>query len=191
MMILIDAYNVLKQMAPTGHITSGQRTAFVRKIEQYVRHRGHSAYVVFDGSEVDAIRSSSTLHVIYAGAGRPADDVLKKLCQKFSHLETVVVSSDRDVCAFANLYGIACIDAHLLYELLSDRTEEAALHVMKSSGAAHKRPGHESSSETDILMQEAAEKLLIKSEDERVVRKKKAASLSKTEKKLKKLVNKL
>lgn len=196
MILLIDAYNVLKQFSNNGTISASERQKFITRVERYVRARNHEAYIVFDGG--DTPRGSEMVYgpvrVIYAGYSRSADEVLKLLCQKLQRLSVMLVSSDRDVCSFASFYGVACLDAHLLQELLHESSQEQAATValVKSSGQAVKRQGHESSAEIDALMEEAAASLLIKSEDGgRINRVKTPTTLSKTEKKIKKLVNKL
>lgn len=194
MILLIDAYNVLKQMV-TGTVTEGQRHAFIKRIDTYIRAKGHTAYIVFDGGEskrpVETRRGN--LFVIYAGYVDTADDVLKRLCQQFQRETTVLISSDRDVGAFASMHGIASIDADLLDELLREpQSSNDQLRLVKSHDIALKRAGHESSEEVDRLMQEATEHMLIKMEDgEMQSRVKPRAALSKTEKKIKKLVKKL
>jgi predicted RNA-binding protein with PIN domain len=194
MVLLIDAYNVLKQMM-SGPVTEPQRLAFIKKIDRYIRAKGHSAYIVFDGgdSHYPVENKRSSLVVIYAGYVYTADDILKKLCLKYRNQQAVLISSDRELGSFANMHNIACIDADLLDELLREpQAQGDQIRLVKSHDQIMKRPGHESSSDIDQLMQESAEHMLVKMEDgELPSRIKPRAAPSKIEKKIKRLVKKL
>lgn len=196
MIVLIDAYNVLKQSTAAKHIVDAQRNAFIKKLHRYSDTKGHTVMVVFDGGDSARPTESrrSLLHVIYSGYRLSADDVLKNLCSKFKGLQVMLVSSDRELCSFAARNGIVCIEATAWYDLLNNQKEQDhEVCIVKHAGEIQKRPGHESSSEIDQLMQESARVMMIKKEDEeeRGTRHAPSKKLSKAEKKIQKLVNKL
>jgi len=194
MILLIDAYNILKQFGNTHTISAAERQKFIKQVERYARSRGHEAYIVFDGGDLPRSTQSvyGPIRVIYSGYTSSADDVLKILCQKLQRLSVMLVSSDRDVCSFASFYGIACLDAHLMHELVHEQSVTQEVTMVKSNAQIIKRAGHESSEDIDALMHEAAASMLVKAEDgDQKMRAKAPTTLSKTEKKIKKLVNKL
>lgn len=193
MIILIDAYNVIKQTSSTGHISEQQRAAFIKKLIQYAREREHRIIVVFDGGETYESYSSGPVRVVYSGHETNADTILKKLCAQLKREQVMLVSSDREICSYASLYRIPCIEATALYELLNHaQQEQPTLSLEKQKGAALKQSGYESSEDIDALMQEAAQFMLIKHEDNAQRSRKPAAKTdSKSEKKIKKLVGKL
>jgi len=194
MILLIDAYNVLKQISAAQYINEAQRNAFVRKLEKYSLAKGNTVIVVFDGGTesrpLDSMHGS--VRVIYSGYRMNADDVLKRLCVEFKHRATVaLVSSDRELCSFAYHHGVTCVDADLLDTVLRKAAEAPALQMIKGYDKAHKREGYESSSEIDQLMQEATKNVMIKQEDGIAEQRGGKKTLSKVEKKIKKVVNKL
>ena len=208
MIVLIDGYNVLKQISSATHknaahgnalhgtavhISSAQRRVFINRLHEYALRHGHQIFLVFDGTvaDDDYVPSSRSLSVLYSGHTKNADLVLKKLCTRYKGYEVVLVSSDRDVCAYASLCGIACLDALMFYKLLVHKAPTSTTTTLKSQGNAVKRFGHESNQEVDELMQQASKVLVVKQEDGAVTREKNAQMLSKKDKKLKKLVNKL
>lgn len=197
MTLIIDAYNVLKQLSSAQHISQIQRDAFVRKLSSYAERKGHRIIIVFDGgtSKHPHRLRESGVEVIYAGYAMSADEVIKHLCDTLRNEQVAVISSDRSLCAYVSYSNIACIDAHLLQDLIQHADKQEPLRLVKAEEKARKRTGHVSSSELDELMHAGSEQLLIKSEDEEYAEQKKRlvnrTKLSKTEKKLKKLVNKL
>lgn len=196
MIIIIDAYNVLKQASSAQHISDAQRNAFIKQLARYAHIKGHTMIVVFDAGESSrpTEEKRGALRIIYSGHNTNADEIIKKLCTQFKHLQTVVVSNDREICSFASFYGIACIEALGMYELLQSAERVEDITFQKQSGQALKRAGHESSAELDQLMHESTQNMLIKSEDIQFRsndRRSVSATPSKAEKKIKKLVNKL
>jgi len=201
MIVLIDGYNVLKQLSSAVYISTVQRRAFIDRLYAYAVAHGHQIILVFDGAmaEEDYVKKTHELVVLYSGTTQDADTVLKKMCMRYKGYEAVLVSSDRDVCAYASLCGIACLDAMLFQKLLVNKgstdarvnNTQTVITTVKSKGAAHKRAGHESSQEVDDLMQKASRTVIIKHEDGGRSREKSSHTLSKNDKKLKKLVNKL
>lgn len=196
MIILIDAYNVLKQASPAQHISDAQRNAFIKRLARYAHLKGHTLIVVFDAGESSrpTEEKHGSIRIIYSGHNTNADEILKKLCFQFKQLQTVIVSNDREICSYASFYGIACIEALALYDLLDNAEQIEDIQVHKQAGQAHKRPGHESSTELDQLMQESTQHMLLKQEDSQLRsnnRQSAAVTPSKAEKKIKKLVNKL
>jgi predicted RNA-binding protein with PIN domain len=196
MIILIDAYNVLKQSSSAKHISDAQRDAFIKKLSRYADMKGHSIIVVFDAGESSRPfeEKRGLIRVIYSGHTMDADTVLKRLCDQFQGLQVVMVSSDREVCSYANVRRIVCIEATALFELLHDIDQkEQQVYSAKQVGVAHKRSGHESSAELDQLMHESTQNMLFKPEDDLANNQRRvpAKTPSKIEKKIKKLVNKL
>lgn len=195
MIVLLDAYNILKQAQPTSEISETQRRAFINRVERYAHVRDHTVFIVFDGGtgRFPSKSNRGSVQVIYSGTEQSADDVLKRLCAEYAHKQVVVVSSDRQVCAYASLKGAVGLDADLWESVLSGARESVSpVALVKDTGVAHKRPGHESSAELDALMQQASMQMMVKAEDDyEVCRKSAKQTLSKAEKQLKKLVKKL
>lgn len=195
MIVLLDAYNILKQTQPTREISDAQRRAFIDRVERYAHARDHAVFIVFDGGtgRFPSKSNRGPVQVIYSGTQQSADDVVKRLCAEYAQKQVVVVSSDRQVCAYASLKGAVCLDADLWESVLAGARENVSpVALVKDTGVAHKRPGHESTAELDALMQQASSQMMVKAEDDHeVCRKSAKQTLSKAEKQLKKLVKKL
>ncbi len=161
MIILIDAYNILKQLFEGEMITEQQRRAFIKQISLYQRKRKHKKIlVVFDGGMVqwpsrEKIRGTS---VIYTGVQQSADDYIKSFvsAHKDKAENMVVVSSDRELCSWVDDYGVATVDALEFYRLMVQALKPSTKIVKPQKAiklTAQVIP------ELDRLMQEAAENI--------------------------------
>lgn len=193
MIIIIDAYNVLKQVSRTTFVEKKERTAFLKKLADYAHQKHHTIIVVFDAGEYDRTtqRNYQGITVMYSGAHASADDVIKKLFMNYPPTTIVLVSSDRELCAYAGNFGIVSIDSHEFYRLLDQKDTAPRVTVVKSLNVPKKRAGHISSPATDTLMQEASSVIMYKDEQEAPIKKSVGKVLSKKEKKMLTVVKKL
>ena len=196
MIILLDAYNILKRSQPTRDISEAQRRTFTDQVARYARLREHTVFVVFDGGTGRFPSKSyvNSITVIYSGTEQSADDVLKRLCIEYAHKQTMLVSSDRQLCSCAQEQGAVCLDADLWESVLAGaRDVIPSVMPTKLEEQAHKRAGYESSAELDALMQRASEQMMVKDEAGSVAGRRAPAkqTLSKEEKKIQKLMKKL
>ena len=69
MIILIDAYNVIKTVYRAAHVAPGDIEQFISLLNTYAKKSGHRLHVVFDGFGPESMRvaphASVTLH--YSG----------------------------------------------------------------------------------------------------------------------------
>lgn len=196
MLLIIDAYNVLKQATSSKFIEEEQKTAFIKKLEKYAAQKNNKIIVVFDGGESygpETIKIGA-ISVMYAGYGASADDLIKKLFMQktINPLQVILVSSDRELCAFAYNFKIYSIDSHEFYSLLTDALAQKKQIAYKMHGALIKAHGYESTDEIDALMKEASSIALYKYEViDSDSRKSASNTLSKHQKKAKRLIKKL
>lgn len=120
MVILIDAYNVLKQVMPHQEVSLQQRMHFISELIAYKRKKGHSIVVVFDGGltnwpSEELVRG---ITVVYAGMTMSADDYIKQYMEKHKDKEILLVSSDVELCVNASTHKIISIEASLFYRLM-------------------------------------------------------------------------
>jgi hypothetical protein len=130
--VIIDGYNVIG--IAHGDI-AGQRERLIAALIEYRKTVGHDITCVFDGdpsrfhSPGDAFFGRAALSrsaaypgtaagrsgartitggvgVIYSGAGRKADDVIKQIVSERSH-KWIVVTSDRDIASHA--WALDCV----------------------------------------------------------------------------------
>lgn len=197
MRIIIDAYNVLKPLGSTDEVSDGKREKFIKNIAEYARSTGNQVTVVFDGGGyVRPTRlKEHGIVVIYSGYRDTADDVIKKnIDDTVARSELIIVSTDRDICNYANEKRIVTMDSLVFYRYLHDHDYQSdRLHKKIKQTGLHKREGHESTSELDALMEEASSMMIphsdreIEGENEKRCGKK----LSKAERYLRKIAKKL
>ena len=80
MILLVDAYNVLKRGSSRQQITQGQREAFIARLAAYAAKRNHEIIAVFDGgdSSYPINERQKSVRVIFSGDRMTADDVLQE-----------------------------------------------------------------------------------------------------------------
>jgi predicted RNA-binding protein with PIN domain len=116
MHIIVDGYNLIRQSDTFRHsemksLEEG-RNALIRSLAGYRKLRGHRITVVFDGWEGGSPREERDLafgvEIIYSRLGEKADEVIKRLLKTGSE-EILVVTSDREIAAFAERRGKTAI----------------------------------------------------------------------------------
>ena len=100
MIILVDGYNVLKQIYDGEMISEQQRRSFIKQLAAYKKVRSHKkVIVVFDGGP-DQWPSEEKIRgitVVYAGASRSADEYIHSFLKDHRDraASMLLVSSDR------------------------------------------------------------------------------------------------
>ncbi len=195
MIILIDAYNILKYTGKALHVSEDQRKAFIREVARYAATKHHEAVIVFDGGSYDypAFFKEDGVTVVYSGQRMTADDVIKSLIIRYEAQNqaesVVVVSSDRDVQVYAKQYKALPINAQEFYNFIRTVTQTSLVRVVKSTEAPQKMANYESTPELDVLMERASSWVVIKDIESELPRA--SQKFSKKDKKLHKLVKKL
>ena len=110
MHIIIDGYNVLKQMLTGDQIGLQQRRAFSNMLGKYAGKKNHAITLVFDGGPHTwtSQEKDHGITVVYAGTKLSADDVIKKMLSSKKY-GVLLVSSDNELKAYAAQLGIASI----------------------------------------------------------------------------------
>jgi predicted RNA-binding protein with PIN domain len=171
MIVVVDAYNVLKQVVATGDITQRERNNFISQLGKYATIKKHTIVLVFDGGAHDRVFKEQVagIQVVYSGPHQTADHYIAEYLTKIAGKEIVLASSDRELNSQADDLGVASIGAQDFYEILQSTLRDR--DTGRDSGAAHKTQGqivklHEDSNPgLDALMQEAAYGAVIKKED--------------------------
>lgn len=118
MHIIIDGYNIIKQIIHQKEISTAQRRAFINLLSKYQRTKNHTITIVFDGG--DSIwpeqEKDHEITVIYSGTKKTADDIIKEYIYRKKVL--LVVSSDADIKDEAYRHNVTTIDAMEFYSIL-------------------------------------------------------------------------
>jgi len=193
MILLIDAYNVLKQAHKTDLITEQQRNNFVHQLGQYLKVKQHKGILVFDGGQYDRATQEriSGVYVVYSGVVESADEYIKRYIKKHEELDILLVSSDRELRSEASRYNIESIPSQQFFAIVQEFFDFSTGQSKKTSAIKLTK---KEDPELDKLMQEGSKKVPRKVEDfieHRSLRKSKAHRLSKKERAKEKKIKKL
>lgn len=167
MVIIIDAYNMLKHGLGNTYISEAAQQAFLDELWHYSQRKRHNVVVVFDGGpEVRPFKIvRGLLEIMYAGRQRSADDVIKDLLLKYNPANTLLVTSDRALRTYASRHQFISLESPLFRRYSKLQDDEEPIPVFKDKHAPVKRHNHESSVEVDALMQKAGRVTFVKKED--------------------------
>jgi len=101
MILLIDAYNVLKQIVASDQATAQEKTAFIATINRYARLKNVSIELVFDGGPYGLPDRVTVKNIVisHSGAQESADDVIKSLIRAYKGRDLLLVSTDHELGA--------------------------------------------------------------------------------------------
>ncbi len=155
MIVLIDAYNLIKMALGKSQIKDTERTRFIADLGRYAKRKKLAIVAVFDGgSSTWASRESAQgITVIYAGIKQSADDYIKEYLSGNKGKDLLLISSDRELASYASQLNVPSLGALEFYSLmqLANQTLEvnASNHVpgvVKTSDQEHP--------ELDLLMEQ-------------------------------------
>lgn len=205
MLLVIDAYNVLKLIQRTSYVNAEQHKIFLNKLCAYAYIKKHELIVVFDGGDYNrpTIFNYKNIKTVYSGSNYSADDYIKdyvsNLKNSIKTCEVLVVSSDLELCKYISNFGVSCLEAASFVNFLNQINLVDSINkkaAIKSSIPAQKSIGYESTEELDAIMRESSENVIIKDKDkdqdqEKTNNKSSSRELSKYDKKINKLIKKL
>jgi predicted RNA-binding protein with PIN domain len=168
MVILIDGYNVLKQVYDGQMISEQQRLSFIKQLALYKRLRSHKKItIVFDGglSSWPSHEKIRGINIVYAGAERTADEYIYLFIEehKTKAANMLLVSSDLQLCKFASDYGVSSISSSEFYDVLQERIRPIKKRKINNQRVV--KTATNSSPDVDALMQEASTHAILKEEN--------------------------
>ena len=195
MVIVIDGYNVLKQVFSAGTTTHTVRTRFINQLQQYAVRKNHSILLVFDAGPAfkPTKECYGAVTVVYAGTAQTADEYIKMCLEDMANQELLLVSSDREITRHAARLGIESIDAPDFYYFLT-RPYEVEQTKNRSGAPVVVKTIDGKSSDIDQLMELASRGVPYKEEDNSRrpgMNKSSAVTISKNERKRERLFKKL
>jgi predicted RNA-binding protein with PIN domain len=116
--IIIDGYNLIRQSASLSaaeaiDLQTG-REALIDALAHYKRIKSYRITVVFDGTGRPSLSGdrdrAKGIEIRFSRGGETADTVIKRLVAG-ERQKTMVVSSDRELCAHAESRGAATISS--------------------------------------------------------------------------------
>lgn len=170
MVILVDAYNLLKQILHVQFIQDAQRAAFIKEFQKYALKRNNEVILVFDGGHglYEYEEHSAHIEVIYSGQMHSADDFIKKYVKKHQGQNILLVSSDRELRMYAKKYSIESIASPEFYEIMQDVMEYVDKQDKKIQKTAYKTT-QQKNLEVDLLMEQGSKNLVAKQIEENYI----------------------
>ncbi len=165
MIIVIDAYNMLRSIPPHGRkVTESERKQFLNQLARYAQQKGHKIVVVFDAGpyEWPYKERHKGVYTVYSGVHKSADDYIKEYLKTCKTRDILLVSSDHELTMWAEKLDIPSIGAFHFYQLVQE-VDKSGVQV-KRGGEIVKMTEHESD-DVDTLMREASNVVPIKSDD--------------------------
>ena len=194
MLLLIDAYNVLKRVTPSVIVDERERSRFVEQLGRYAKKKQHKIVLVFDGGFSGRATQERLfgIYVVYSGFEQTADDYIQEYLKKHKALDILLISSDRELRRSASQLNIESMPSHDFYERLQHALRFDDEKMVREAPATKTAEGKDA--ELDAVMREGSKIVHHKVDDmvnKRGSRKRKAHRLSKKERKKMKKIKKL
>ncbi|MFH1831953.1 MAG: NYN domain-containing protein [bacterium] len=212
MIIIIDGYNLLRQVYPrVKGCLEGQRKHFVKFLAYYRQKKGQElkdVIVVFDAGPCShATRDvCGGVVVMFSGQKSTADDWIEEYVERYKDQEKLLVTLDRELIRRCEKYNTVSMDVFEFYAIVKDsiiKGQECKSSLEVSS--EFKKFKHDQdvvgqgkidSKALDLLMEQASFHIFVKdkkSDDELINKKinKSSTKLSKQERKIYSVLKKI
>lgn len=133
MILIIDGYNLLKQIFPgVKNNLDKQKNAFIQQLAYYKAKKGADIteiIVVFDaGPATHATRTiKSGVVIIYSGIKSSADNWILHFAENNKHKDLLVISMDRALCNTCKEFDVDTMDVYEFYKILQTNILDQAL----------------------------------------------------------------
>lgn len=192
MIVILDAYNILKRNDSNGEISYARRQQFIQQLVRYNKIKKNQLYVIFDGGQSKWSDTSRIdgVTIVYSGYQYDADSYIKMMLDQYHAQEVLLVSSDRELNAYAYEREVPSIDSEHFYALMTRSPEPTATKATRTGIVC---TAESSSEEVDQIMREASGTVPRKVEDDSIdeSNRKSKKTISKQEKKLVRILEKL
>lgn len=137
MIIVIDGYNLLKQIFPGSKGTlEKQRTQFIHQLSYYKKQKApkiKDIITVFDAGPFNhASREvKAGIVVIYSGQKSDADTWIIDYVERVKNQEILVISNDRKLISECAQFGASNMSSHDFYNIMQDNVIEHAQTALK------------------------------------------------------------
>jgi len=158
MLIIIDGYNLLKQVLAHDRISETERLAFIALLGRYSKKRGHKIEVFFDrGPCIHPMKEKyHSITVIFSGEYQTADDLIISFCKEHCTKDILVVTGDREIVQSVSTGNCEVVDPKIFYDRVKSVFEKS-LEAQKRQRGFVVKISNESNNDIDSLMVEAAE----------------------------------
>jgi predicted RNA-binding protein with PIN domain len=170
LIILIDAYNLLKTVLHVQFISDQQRAKFLDLLNAYAQHRpSNQIILVFDGGQdlYEVEQNYKHLRLFYSGSMQIADDVIKKKLYAYRGHDILLVTCDRELRRYAANYQIESLGSVEFYTILQDTMQvQAQKEVIIAQTIC--KTSENNNADLDVLMELGSRRLVMKDQDQEV-----------------------
>ena len=151
MKLIIDAYNLFKQLVKKNRLTEQEQRRLINCIKKYSNRKNHEIELVFDGgfSAWLSREVEDRVTIVFVGGGKSADAYIKAYIENWHTKDILLISSDHELQVWADQYDIASLGAldfwHFVQESAIPVAKNKNMNVVKMDETA-------SNSELDALM---------------------------------------
>lgn len=159
MIIIIDGYNFLKSITGAKFITDHQMQTWIGQFETYQKKRKNRVLIVLDAgpSFYPSCEKIRSIEICYSGQHQTADDWIKVWLDKNKQKDVLLVSSDREIRAWAHQVGVVSISSQDFYKIFKEVLQEHEIIEQASDLTLYKTKEYESSDfYLDALMESAS-----------------------------------
>lgn len=165
MIIIIDGYNLLKQLHVGEYIHESVRQQLIRQLSSYKKKTGHSIILVFDGGTASwpIQEKTGNVNIVYPGIKRTADDYIKEYIAEFRGKDLLLVSSDRELNHWAGKHDIVSLNSMPFFDIIQDTLYQQHDQAKKQTRAVKTTSTDDPF--LDSLMEDSTKHMTIKDAD--------------------------
>lgn len=194
MVIVIDGYNVLKQLHDEI-VSQEERQGYIKTLKRYAKKKSHTIILVFDGglSDWQSREKYGNVIVIYSGTRYTADDAIKRYLEDNQHKDLLLITDDRQLIDHAQMLKIVALSPRIFDGYVKKALAQLPAGIEFAETQAQKLHPDRNDKELDQLMHEASIMIEHKSEEEinKNRRKRKDCVVSKKDRKVANKLKKL
>ena len=172
MILLIDAYNVLKYIVASDQATEQEKKQFIAMIVRYASLKSLDIELVFDGGPlgIPDSRHEKNVSIRHSGSQESADDVIKRLVNNLKGHEVLLISTDRELGRYAASHGVDVVDSDDFYRLVQialgkrDGLEKKHQQEIVKTGSGSNRELDELMAEHAVVIQKGINEEVVSSE---------------------------
>ncbi len=190
MILLLDGYNILKQVLTTNSISQMERDAFVRLLGKYGEKKNHKVIIFFDGGPYEKPYDSRLkgVTVWYAGYYMTADDLIIQHAPLYKNKDAALVTGDRELINQTKPYFKTVFEPIFFYNQVKETLQPPISHLPDTTLI---KLSEESNPELDALMEQAASLPIFFKNEKESLETNKQVTLSKKERAMEKNKKKL
>jgi predicted RNA-binding protein with PIN domain len=170
MIILVDAYNLLKTVLHVTYISDQQRMQFLQLFDKYSQIRpSNQIILVFDGGQdlYEVEQNYKHITLVYSGSMQIADDVIKKKLYANRSHDILLVTCDRELRRYGATYQIESLGSVEFYKILQNIVQYQNNKEVIVSQAICKT-SQDDNIHLDALMELGSRRLDIKDQDQAI-----------------------